>query len=352
MDDAGEALRCWFAAAARDLPWRGPFPRDPYRVLVAEVMLQQTQVARVVESFERFLRRFPSVHDLAAAEQEEVVAEFGGLGYYRRARLLHAAARRVDAAGAWPRTFAELRRLPGIGPYTAAAVAAFAFGGVEPPVDGNVMRVAARILACDAPNGSRVLMQRARDVALGLAGRPPLPESWEAIMELGATLCTPAQPQCLLCPVYSACAAARSGTPEQYPGARTGRSPEHQVWLAAWVERTDGIVLLQHRDNGILRGLWLPPMTELDSAASPSGDQVFALLPFPGHGLTPEPMPEIRHSITYRRIRLTPYRVQVPPNQETRLPPGWRWERPETLLGRTSSLLSKLHRACTAGENP
>ncbi|HLE60401.1 MAG TPA: A/G-specific adenine glycosylase, partial [Thermoanaerobaculaceae bacterium] len=129
-----ERLLGWFRAGRRDLPWRAPFPRDPYVVLVSEVMLQQTQVDRVVEAFRRFMKRFHSLEALAEAPEEDAVHAFSGLGYYRRARLLHASARAVVERGGWPRSARELARLPGFGPYTSAAVAAFAFAGDDPPV--------------------------------------------------------------------------------------------------------------------------------------------------------------------------------------------------------------------------
>lgn len=344
------ALRRWFAAAARDLPWRGPFPRDPYRVLVAEVMLQQTQVSRVVDAFQRFLTCFPTLEALAAATQDEVVAQFGGLGYYRRARMLHAAAQAVHAAGTWPREPEALRHLPGMGPYTTAALMAFAFDGQEPPVDGNVMRVASRLLACEHPAGSRALMQQAGMVAQGLVGSPAQPVTWEALMELGATLCTPTHPRCLVCPLNDICAASREGTQERFPVVRTRRRAEHHTWATAWVERTDGTILLRHRHRDtVLRGLWLPPIAELGDGENASAEHVMALLPFPANHLAPMRLEEFRHAITYRRIRVIPYRLDLDTVHPDQLPPGWRWEHPSAVLGRSSSLLTKLHRAIVSG---
>lgn len=352
MNETGTALRKWFTTAARDLPWRGPFPRDPYLVLVAEVMLQQTQVSRVIGVYTTFLSRFPTLEHLARAEQDEVLAAFGGLGYYRRARSLHAAAKALARAGCWPRRASELVRLPGMGPYTAAALAAFAFGGDEPPVDGNVMRVAARLQASEHPAGSRGLMGQARTLALDLAGRPPLPETWEALMELGATVCTPLRPACPTCPVRGYCAAVLSEAPERFPASRPSRPVERHTWAALWAERPDGRILVRLREHGpVLRGLWLPPIAELgDGPDEGSDDERVALLPFPTPGVSVRRLPAFEHAITYRRIRIIPYRVTLASDTPDELSPGWRWEHPGDVVGRTSSLLVKLHRAVVQGD--
>ena len=169
---SGQRLVEWFRRGRRELPWRGPFPRDPYSVLVSEVLAQQTQVQRAAAAYPEFLRRFPSVAALAAAEVDDVLHAFAGLGYYRRARLLHLAARAIVARGGWPATARELESLPGFGPYTAAAVAAMAFGGDEPPVDGNVARVIARVYAITddikSSAGQRALWARAGELMAAL----------------------------------------------------------------------------------------------------------------------------------------------------------------------------------------
>ena len=175
---AGDGLRLleWFRGRRRAFPWRTPLPRDPYAVVVAEVMAQQTQIERVVPAYGRFVARFPTLASLAAAAEDEVVHAFSGLGYYRRARSLHRAARAVVAQGAWPTTHEELRQLPGFGDYTAAAVAAFCFGGKRPPVDGNIARVAARVRALMLPLGSAKLIRAAEDLATVLFAETDTPK--------------------------------------------------------------------------------------------------------------------------------------------------------------------------------
>src|SRR5215471_3048121 len=187
----------WFDREKRTLPWRGE--KDPYRILVSEVMLQQTRVAVVVERYQQFLRQFSSVSRLARAKEESVLAAWSGLGYYRRARALHAAARRVQKNGSFPASAEELAQLPGIGRYTAAAVASIAFDEPVAVVDGNVERVLERLLGRE--DGKQAAWQRAET----LLDRVRPGDSNQAMMELGATVCTPRAPQCLICPVNSFC---------------------------------------------------------------------------------------------------------------------------------------------------
>jgi A/G-specific adenine glycosylase len=345
-----ERLLGWFRGARRELPWRTGFPRDPYAVLVSEVMLQQTQVDRVAEVFPSFMRRFPSLEALAAAPEEDVVHAFSGLGYYRRARLLHAAARAVAARGGWPKSGRELRVLPGFGPYTSAAVAAFAFAGGDPPVDGNVARVTARLRALDLPMGSSALLAAGRELAAGLHAATPTPEIWEALMELGATVCTPAAPRCGACPLADSCAALAAGTPLAYPGPRATRPRERQRWVAVWLQRQDGRVLLRRVDDGpLLAGLWLPPHAVLTDGADPTS-AARALAAEAGFGGRLWPAPAVRHGITHRDIRVLPYVATIPDNSVAEAMPGWSWQHPTAPMLPTSSLLGKLAAACTAVE--
>lgn len=353
MHDLAEPLGSWFAAAARSLPWRTPFPRDPYHVLVSETMLQQTQVTRVVPAFEAFLRRFPTLAQLAEAESEEVLAAFSGLGYYRRAQRLHDAACWLHSAGRWPRDPGALARLPGIGRYTAAAVAAFAFGGTEPLVDGNVMRVVARVLALDAPAGHSGLERRARDFARALAGTPPDPSLWEALMELGATVCLPRAPRCVGCPCRARCRGLQDGRPECHPSPRPRRPQEHLTWVAAWVVGPDGLVLLQRKPEGaMLAGLWLPPMAAVDPNSTPSPESIPALLPFPIGDVEPRPCPRVAHTITYRRIQVFPFLLDLRQSPARALPDAlWRWCPADDSRLATSSLLAKLGKMCRVQED-
>jgi A/G-specific adenine glycosylase len=250
-----EALLAWFRRQRRDLPWR--HDKTPYRVLVAEVMLQQTQAATVVPYFERFLARFPSLESLAEAPLDEVLKSWEGLGYYRRARLLHRAAGEITRSGRFPESYGELLELPGIGPYTAAAMASLAFGERVLAVDGNVKRVAARLFMLPAP-GEKELRNLLE---------PLMPASDpggfnEALMDLGATVCTPKAPRCHECPIQGACAAYRAGRVEDFPRARA-RKAVPLVKKCALVHRQNGALWLHRREEGaMLGGLWGFPLQD------------------------------------------------------------------------------------------
>ncbi|MFN8454597.1 MAG: A/G-specific adenine glycosylase, partial [Anaerolineae bacterium] len=204
-------LLTWYHHNRRDLPWRGE--TDPYRIWISEVMLQQTQVTTVIPYYYRFLQRFPTLADLAAASLPEVLKVWEGLGYYARARNLHRAAVEIVAkyGGRLPHTYAELRRLPGFGDYTAGAIVSIAFGQAVPALDGNVKRVLARLLAWQEEVTRGPAARRLRDFAAELVD-PQAPGDWtQAVMELGAVICVPQNPKCLLCPVNELCQARRQG---------------------------------------------------------------------------------------------------------------------------------------------
>jgi A/G-specific adenine glycosylase len=272
----------WFAKARRDLPWRRE-PRHPYRVWISEVMLQQTRVEVVVPYYRRFLARFPTLASLAAAPLDDVLALWSGLGYYARARNLHRAAR---AAGrALPRTCAELRELPGFGPYTAAAVASLAFGEDVPLVDGNVARVLARVFRL--PGDARA---QAWEVAAKLLPRGRGGEFNEALMELGATVCTPRAPRCDVCPIKSPCQGRENA--EDFPQRKRRGARPLLEWQALALRRRDGAVLLARRPEGALfAGLWDLP----------------APGPLPGvrlHGAL-RALGQVEQTLTHREVRVT-----------------------------------------------
>jgi A/G-specific adenine glycosylase len=261
--DVTAALGDWYRANARVLPWRSD--PTPYRVLLSELMLQQTRVETVLPYFARFLARWPTLAALAAADEADVLEEWAGLGYYARARNLH---RCAQAAGeALPATAAALAELPGIGPYTAGAIASIAFGEAVPLVDGNVERVLSRLDACPhdvrSPAGKRVLWARA--TALQQARGPLAPGALnQALMELGATLCAPVRPKCGACPLRTSCAAAAAGTPESWP-IKARKSPPRPVRGVAGLLRTDEGALLGRRvPGGLLGGLWEPVRVDLE----------------------------------------------------------------------------------------
>ncbi|MFN4023621.1 MAG: A/G-specific adenine glycosylase [Hyphomonas sp.] len=265
-------LLAWFDRNARQLPWRAPIgkPRDPYRVWLAEIMLQQTTVPHAAPYFEAFTRRWPTVEALAAAPDEDVMAAWAGLGYYARARNLLKCAREVAAQGGFPETQARLRELPGIGPYTAGAIAAIAFGERAAAVDGNVDRVFARLLALkqDWPAAKRQIA--AEVAALVPAERPG--DFAEALMDLGATICTPAAPACVLCPLTDFCAARAEGAPDAYP-VKPPKTAKPVRYGHAWVLMKAGQVWLVRRPpQGLLGGMAALPSGEWQEGGWPEPD--------------------------------------------------------------------------------
>jgi len=262
--DAREALLCWYAVDKRRLPWRaqsGVRP-DPYRVWLSEVMLQQTTVAAVKPYFERFTTRWPTVRALAAAEDGALMAAWAGLGYYARARNLLACARAVvaDHQGRFPDEEIELRKLPGIGPYTAAAIAAIAFGKRAVVVDGNVERVIARLHALAEPLPAARPRIRALTDAMtpdGSAG-----DFAQAMMDLGATICTPRSPACGRCPISAHCAAFAQGRPEAYPVKAAKAARPHRRGTAYWLEHDGHVLLVRRPPKGLLGGMLAFPEAE------------------------------------------------------------------------------------------
>ena len=264
------ALLAWYDRNARQLPWRAPPgepPPDPYRVWLSEVMLQQTTAAAVIPYFKRFTERWPTFTALAAAEDEEVMAAWAGLGYYARARNLLACAREVAARGGqFPQTEADLRKLPGLGAYTAAAVAAIAFGERAVVVDANVERVVARLFAIDEPlpGGKAAIRERADEITP--ADRPG--DFAQAMMDLGATICTSRAPRCLLCPLSGSCKALPEGEPERYPVKPAKRAKPQRKGRAFWIEREGEVWLVRRPDKGMLGGMRALP----DDGWSARGD--------------------------------------------------------------------------------
>jgi A/G-specific adenine glycosylase len=249
-------LLAWYRQNGRILPWRGH--PDPYAVWVSEIMLQQTQVETVIPYFEKWMRLFPSMAELAAAPERAVLNAWEGLGYYSRARNLHKAAKIVVAeyGGQLPADVEALRRLPGIGRYTAGAIASLCFGRDEPALDGNLKRVLARLFnvtePVDAPTGEKLLWQLAADnLPPGQAG-----DYNQALMDLGALVCTPISPNCAACPVSAFCRAYRNGTQAERP-VRAARPPQpHYTVTAAVIRRNGKVLLAQRPQNGLLGGLW------------------------------------------------------------------------------------------------
>lgn len=259
-------LLAWYDRHRRDLPWRARpgEPAEPYAVWLSEVMLQQTTVAAVAPRFARFLARFPTVEALAEAPWEQVAQAWAGLGYYARARNLHAAAKVVAGRGGFPRDEAGLAELPGVGTYTAAAVAAIAFGRPAVPVDGNVERVMARLFAVEAPlpGAKGRLAALAREVGAQPAARARPGDFAQALFDLGATVCVPRRPACALCPWRGACAGLASGLAEVLPRKTAKAERPRRFGVAFWLEDEGGRVLLRRRPaRGLLGGMLELPGT-------------------------------------------------------------------------------------------
>jgi A/G-specific adenine glycosylase len=270
VDMPNDLLR-WYAVDKRRLPWRsesGGAAPDPYRVWLSEVMLQQTSVAAVKPYFEKFTARWPTVGALAAAEDGEVMAAWAGLGYYARARNLLACARVVaeEHEGIFPGTEAELAKLPGIGRYTAAAIAAIAFQRRAAVVDGNVERVVSRLFAVEEP------LPAARPALYALADRltPPGPSGdyAQAMMDLGATICTPRDPSCRRCPVARHCAGRASGDPARYPLKAAKKAKPARTGTAYWLEHDGHVLLVRRPDKGLLGGMNALPSDDAPAAAA------------------------------------------------------------------------------------
>ena len=302
-----ERLVAWQRQEGRHhLPWQQT--RDPYRVWLSEIMLQQTQVSTVLGYYDRFLTAFPDVQALAAASLDEVLALWAGLGYYSRARNLHRCAEAVvnEHGGQFPNHAAALAELPGIGRSTAAAIAGFCFDERTAILDGNVKRVLTRVLGWGADLAlsvnEKALWQAAE---LVLPERPAdMPAYTQGVMDLGATVCTQRKPSCLMCPWSDLCVARQAGQPEAYPvkTRKLKRSRREHWWL--WLEHADHVWLVQRPDTGVWASLWTLPLLEdearLWAAASALG------------GSEPEPQPVIDHVLTHLDWRLHPHRVVVP----------------------------------------
>ncbi len=296
-----ETLCAWFEKSARDLPWRKKH-RDPYEVWLSEVMLQQTRVDTVIPYFEKFLKRFPNAQSLASASLDEVLHLWSGLGYYRRARELHAAAGEVVKryGGTLPAEALELRTLPGIGPYTAGAIASMAFGKVEPLVDGNVSRVLARLFGVEDDIRGSVGSKKIWAIAARLVPKDKPGQFNEALMELGATVCTPKDPHCLLCPARHLCTAFEKGKQRDLPvvGEKAGVPTVSMVSLVLW--HGSDVLLMRRREGGLFGGMWEPPMIE--AASLEEGLVGFRKLGIALGHQKPDEMGQVRHVLTHREL--------------------------------------------------
>jgi A/G-specific adenine glycosylase len=310
---AGRVVHWQRTHGRNSLPWQNT--RDPYRVWLSEIMLQQTQVAAVLGYYDRFLSRFPDVQSLAAAPLDDVLAMWSGLGYYSRARNLHACAQQVvsDHGGAFPQTAQVLQTLPGIGPSTAAAISSFCFGERAAILDGNVKRVLTRVLGfgddLSAGGNERVLWNHARELLPTRELHEEMPRYTQGIMDLGATVCLPRNPSCLICPVQPECVAAKEGAPQKYPvkTKRLKRSSE-SLWLLH-AQAGDGSVWLQKRPTpGVWAGLYCLPVFG-------SRDALEEILPAASRRKLRDVEPFV-HVLTHKELHLHPVQAVLPQGWE------------------------------------
>lgn len=309
VEELRRALLQWFAQHRRALPWRKD-SENPYAVWVSEVMLQQTQTATVIPYYERFMQRFPTVETLAEAPQEEVLRHWEGLGYYSRARNLQEAARLIvrEYGGQLPAEVEALKHLPGVGAYTAGAIASIAFGRAAPVVDGNVSRVLARLFWLKGdmkkPSVQTLLWNLARQLV-----DPRMPGDFnQAMMELGSTVCTPAAPECGRCPVAHLCAALQRGEPSAVPEPSRSKPSRAVTDVSAIVLNEGQVVIGKRPPHGLWGGLWEFPRTtrqgkeSLEQLARQAAQELTGI-----HVEPREPLMQVKHQVTYHAIRLHGY---------------------------------------------
>lgn len=292
-------LATWYGENKRELPWREN--RDPYRIWIAETMLQQTTTTAVIPYFERFLRRFPTLKDLAKAEEGEVFEQWSGLGYYSRARNLLRAARQLQGLGEFPRDYRRLLELPGFGPYTARSVASLAFGQAVGVVDGNVIRVLSRYFAKNWDWWRAKVRDEIQEIADAWAQSGNPYEVNQGLMELGRTICLPRSPHCLICPLRSGCQALAKAKPEAFPKPKPRREKEVWLWQVEVHERAGQVCLLKNPEVPFLKKQWTLPGSARQLSAAP--DRY-----------------DFRHSITHHDIFVT---IEKPKSKLSHLEKVW-----------------------------
>jgi A/G-specific adenine glycosylase len=314
------ALDRWYRRHARELPWRiGPAARDaaekpdPYLVWLSEVMLQQTTIPHAAPYFLKFRQRWPTVKKLAGAKWEDVSAAWAGLGYYSRARNLYACAKAVAEAGGFPQDAAGLRELPGVGPYTASAIAAIAFDEKAAPVDGNIERVVSRVRAIGSDGTEKgwraakaTITVRAQESFDALPKKHRAGDLAQALMDLGATVCTPKSPNCLICPLSKMCAARAEGHPDRYPMKAAKKATPVRYGSAFVLVRGGEVLLVRRPPSGLLGGMVMPPTSEWTTAK----------LADPRQGVPAKAswkqVGEVRHVFTHFALKLAVWRAEAP----------------------------------------
>ena len=348
-------LMAWYRRHKRDLPWRRT--RDPYAIWVSEVMLQQTQVATVVPYFERFMDAYPTVDALAMADEGDILRLWEGLGYYRRARQMHAAARRIveQHAGRFPRDPLTAQSLPGIGRYTAGAVLSISFDAAAPILEANTVRLLSRLVAyrgdVRSGRGQRTLWQLAEDIL------PPrgCGQFNQALMELGSLVCTPRQPACPRCPLHSLCRAHQQGQPERIPAARRRPPTEEVREVAVVVWRGDKILLRKRTHGERWAGLWdfvrFPSADQADGRGSRALiDRIRAQCGLNVH--LRENIATLKHGVTRFRITLDCYNARCASGKVNLATGTWRWVRPDQLKKYALSTTGRKLAGMLAGAAP
>jgi A/G-specific adenine glycosylase len=317
-------LLSWYRSNKRDLPWRRT--RDPYRILISEIMLQQTQVVTVIPYYRRFIKKFPNVASLAGAPIQDILKQWEGLGYYRRARNLHRAAQVIQARwrGRIPTTLQGLVSLPGIGRYTAGAVGSIAFRLKVPVLDGNVRRVLCRIFAIREDPRRALVQERLWGIAGELLPDQNAGDFNQALMDLGATICLPRTPYCASCPLRRSCLGFQAGIQERLPVRAENRSIPHTFLAVALIQSSRGLLLGPRPDRGLLAGLWSFPELNGRNAAGPLQmireiKKRFGLKTALIGTLEP-----VAHTFSHKRITYRPYLFRCVPGRSP-LPDSWRW---------------------------
>ncbi|GAB4544872.1 MAG: A/G-specific adenine glycosylase [Anaerolineales bacterium] len=336
-------LLAWYRRHGRVLPWRNH--PDPYAVWVSEIMLQQTRVEAALPYFEKWMRLFPTTQALANADEREVLSAWEGLGYYSRARNLHKAAKIVceQFNGELPRNLDDLRRLPGIGRYTVGAIASMAFGMDEPTLDGNLRRVFSRLFdvtePADSPAGEKILWElAAQNLPKGKAG-----DYNQALMDLGATLCLPKNPRCLLCPLSALCLARQRGTQAARPLLKPKKKTPHVLQAAAVILRRGRVLLAQRSSDGLLGGMWQFPAAQVESDSPEEARRALAA----AYGLDvkiQKKLGVIRHAYTHFTVDEYVFACELlSPPKDSPL----RWARVNDLqtypMGKIDRQIAKLH---------
>lgn len=314
-----QTLLDWYATHGRELPWRET--TDPYRIWISEIILQQTRVAQGYDYYLRFVERFPTVEVLAAATEDEVLHRWEGLGYYSRARNLHAAAQQIVAQGGFPRDYAGVRALKGVGDYTAAAICSFAYGLPTAVVDGNVYRVLARYFAIDTPIDVAAGKKEFAQLADSLMVPERAADYNQAIMDFGAVQCTPRAPRCLICPLVETCAARQTGQVEDYPVKSKKVAVTHRYFtyiLLVDTSAEEPALLIRRRPSGdIWQGLYEPLLIETPAPITAEEVKVHPDWKACGVGEAPFEMlvRDLKHELTHRRLHVDAYvvRAAVPP---------------------------------------